>query len=86
LGTPQALEAAESERWQLQGQNARVEAEKRRHLAWCGTALIGSSLGTLAEAVDQIRAAFLLPEKELKCARGHSSCLALPPLDSFSWL
>ncbi|KAK9904052.1 hypothetical protein WJX75_003480 [Coccomyxa subellipsoidea] len=61
-----ALEAAESERWQLQGQNARVEAEKRRHLAWCGTALIGSSLGTLAEAVDQIRAAFLLPEKELK--------------------
>lgn len=64
----QALEAAESERWVLAGQAARVEAEKHRHLAWCGTALIGSSLGTLAEAVDQIRAAFLLPDKQLKCA------------------
>lgn len=64
----QALEAAESQRWALEGQKARVEAEQLRHLAWSGHALVGNSLGLMEEAVDHIRAAFLLPQKELKCA------------------
>lgn len=60
----------------LEGQKARVEAEQRRHLAWSGRELVGSSLGLMEEAVDQIRAAFLLPKKELKCVSLWTSALS----------
>ncbi|CAL8470663.1 g10205 [Coccomyxa elongata] len=73
-----ALEAAESERWMLEGQKARVEAEQRRHLAWSGRELVGSSLGLMEEAVDQIRAAFLLPKKELKSLDAFKKMFTAP--------
>lgn len=44
-----------------------MQRDQHLHLVWSGQALVASSLLTLEEAVQQIRAAFLLPSKELKC-------------------
>ena len=68
-GAPkQALQAAAANIGSLQGQRAAALAAQQAHLAWSGQALIANSLGLVDEAVDSIRAAFLLPQKELKCA------------------
>ena len=65
----QALQAAESQRSALEAQRAAALAAQRAHLAWSGQALVANSLVLMDEAADQIRAAFLLPQKELRRAR-----------------
>ena len=51
----------------LAGEKAELERVARQHLLWSGQALVASSLGVMEEAVQQIRTAFLMPSKELKC-------------------
>ena len=65
----QALQAAADDIGSLQGQRAAALAAQQAHLAWSGQALIANSLGLVDEALDGIRAACLLPQRELKCAR-----------------
>lgn len=63
----QALEAAEGDKWTLEGQKTEMLRQQQRHLAWSGQALIANSVSVMEEAVDQIRATFLFTSKELKC-------------------
>lgn len=44
-----------------------MERDQHQHLVWAGQSLVAASLNVLEEAVQQIRTAFLLPSKELKC-------------------
>ena len=53
---------------QLAEQKATLEGQRRAHLAWSGQAMVNNSLNVMQEAVETIRAAFLLPQKDLKCA------------------
>ena len=53
---------------QLAEQKATLEGQRRAHLAWSGQAMVSNSLNVMQEAVETIRAAFLLPQKDLKCA------------------
>ena len=50
----------------LRAQAAELDAARRQHLAWTGQAMVGNSLTVMQEAVETIRAAFLLPQKDLK--------------------
>lgn len=52
---------------QLAEQKAALEGQRRAHLAWSGQAMVSNSLNVMQEAVETIRAAFLLPQKDLKC-------------------
>lgn len=54
------------ERKDLQAQKQVLERQRRAHLAWAGKAMVASSLGLMQEAVETIRAVFLLPQKDLK--------------------
>lgn len=51
---------------QLAEQKAALEGQRRAHLAWSGQAMVSNSLNVMQEAVETIRAAFLLPQKDLK--------------------
>jgi hypothetical protein len=72
----QALRKAQEERSQLEGQTAATLKEQQRYLAWSGRGLIANSVTMAMDGVDQIRAAFLLPQKELKW--GSTSCGPVP--------
>ena len=52
----------------LAGEKAELERVARQHLLWSGQALVAGSLASMEEAVQQIRTAFLMPSKELRCA------------------
>ena len=52
----------------LAGEKAELERVAQQHLLWSGQALVAGSLAVMEEAVQQIRTAFLMPSKELKCA------------------
>ena len=47
-------------------QTEALEAARREHLAWSGQAMVTNSLNVMHEAVETIRAAFLLPQKDLR--------------------
>lgn len=51
---------------QLEEQKAMLEGQRRAHLAWSGQAMVSNSLNVMQEAVETIRAAFLLPQKDLR--------------------
>ena len=78
----QALEAAEGDKWTLEGQKTEMLRQQQRHLAWSGQALIANSVSVMEEAVDQIRATFLFTSKELKCASCITTALDVP---TWSW-
>ena len=48
-------------------QKQALERQRQAHLAWAGKSMVASSLGLMQEAVETIRAVFLLPQKDLKC-------------------
>lgn len=62
----QELRKMGKERKDLQAQKQVLERQRRAHLAWAGKAMVASSLGLMQEAVETIRAVFLLPQKDLK--------------------
>ena len=64
----QAMDQLSSTARQLAEQKAALEGQRREHLAWSGQAMVSNSLNVMQEAVETIRAAFLLPQKDLKCA------------------
>ena len=64
----QAMYQLSSTARQLAEQKATLEGQRRAHLAWSGQAMVSNSLNVMQEAVETIRAAFLLPQKDLKCA------------------
>lgn len=74
-GIVQAMYQLSSTARQLAEQKATLEGQRRAHLAWSGQAMVSNSLNVMQEAVETIRAAFLLPQKDLKCAC-HSYCTA----------
>ncbi len=56
------------ERQDLRAQKQALERQRQAHLAWAGKSMVASSLGLMQEAVETIRAVFLLPQKDLKYA------------------
>ena len=62
----QAMYQPSSTARQLAEQKAALEGHSRAHLAWSGQAMVSNSLNVMQEAVETIRAAFLLPQKDLK--------------------
>ena len=62
----QAMHRLSSAARQLAEQKATLEGQRRAHLAWSGQAMVSNSLNVMQEAVETIRAAFLLPQKDLK--------------------
>jgi len=62
----QAMYQLSSTARQLEEQKAMLEGQRRAHLAWSGQAMVSNSLNVMQEAVETIRAAFLLPRKDLK--------------------
>ena len=62
----QALSQLSRAEQELRVQAAELDAARRQHLAWTGQAMVGNSLTVMQEAVETIRAAFLLPQKDLK--------------------
>ncbi len=62
----QAMYQLSSTARQLEEQKAMLEGQRRAHLAWSGQAMVSNSLNVMQEAVETIRAAFLLPQKDLK--------------------
>ena len=66
FGAFQAMYELSSTARQLAEQKATLEGQRRAHLAWSGQAMVSNSLNVMQEAVETIRAAFLLPQKDLK--------------------
>ncbi len=62
----QAMYQLSSTARQLEEQKAMLEGQRRAHLAWSGQAMVSNSLNVMQEAVETIRAAFLLPQKDLR--------------------
>ena len=50
----------------LEGMHMNLAKASQRQLAWSGETSVAQSVKQLEDAVVQIRAAFLLPQKELK--------------------
>ncbi|KAL3161494.1 hypothetical protein ABBQ32_010369 [Trebouxia sp. C0010 RCD-2024] len=61
----EAMNQLSSTARQLAEQKAALEGQRRAHLAWSGQAMVSNSLNVMQEAVETIRAAFLLPQKDL---------------------
>jgi hypothetical protein len=51
----------------LQGEKAALQVQHKQFLAWSGQAMVANSVSVMEEAVEQIRTAFLLPQKDLRC-------------------
>jgi hypothetical protein len=67
----QALQRATVALGELDARQAAAEAARRAALAWSGAALVSNSMagaGALQGAIEALRAAFLLPQKELRRA------------------
>ena len=64
----QALAAAAGAHARLTAEAEEGERARAAHLAWSGAALAANSVTLVDEALLQIRAAFLLPRRDLKCA------------------
>lgn len=67
----QALQRANVALGELDARQAAAERARQAALAWSGQALVSNSMagaGALQDAIEALRAAFLLPQKELKCA------------------
>lgn len=65
----QALQRATVALGELDARQAAAEAARRAALAWSGAALVSNSMagaGALQGAIEALRAAFLLPQKELR--------------------
>lgn len=50
----------------LHGEKIALQKQQKQWLAWSGQAMISNSLKIMEDAVEVIRAEFLLPQKELK--------------------
>ncbi|KAK9845464.1 hypothetical protein WJX81_007142 [Elliptochloris bilobata] len=65
----QALHRANAALGELDARQAAAERARQAALAWSGQALVSNSMagaGALQDAIEALRAAFLLPQKELK--------------------
>ena len=67
----QALRSAHDTADELERQQAELQQERMRTLAWTGRALLGSTLSGMLEARTLIRTAFLLPSAQMQCAPHH---------------
>ncbi|KAK9830355.1 hypothetical protein WJX72_011239 [[Myrmecia] bisecta] len=72
----QALWQARQAGQSLEDQKAAVEAARHAHLAWSGRALVANSMVLMQEGIETIRAAFLLPQKDLKQVSSAQAKLA----------
>lgn len=62
----QALAVAQSDHSKLEGRNAAMQQSAHQQNVWAGQQMVADSLVVLEDAVQQIRAAFLMPSKELR--------------------
>jgi hypothetical protein len=62
----QALALAQSDHSKLEGRNVAMQQSAHQQNVWAGQQMVADSLVVLEDAVQQIRAAFLMPSKELK--------------------
>lgn len=50
----------------LHGEKVALQEQQQQWLAWSGKEMVSNSLSIMEDAVEDIRASFLLPQKELK--------------------
>lgn len=78
----QALQRANAAIGELDARQAAAERARQAALAWSGQALVSNSMaggaGALQGAIEALRAAFLLPQKELRCAPMAHGVLPAP--------
>jgi hypothetical protein len=58
----------------LHGEKIALQKQQQQWLAWSGQAMVSNSLNIMENAVEDIRTAFLLPQKELRQAPDSASC------------